>query len=253
MCCILVLAGCDVTIDARAATDARSAAASADAAGAGAKPIADAGTGCPPGMVPIGQACMDRYEAPNRPGELPLVMYDFNEADAWCAHRGKRLCFDDEWQAACAGSAQTAYPYGEEHDRGVCNDDKVWRVYSQTLLNGWPVDAASPEIDTLAELYAAAAQTSTTAADAADHVAALYQGSTAGEHPGCVNETGARDLIGNVEEWTRRRDGGAPQFHGNLKGRYWAESRSCQSSVLSHGDGFRFYEIGFRCCVGKEL
>jgi len=63
-----------------------------------------------------------------------------------------------------------------------------------------------------------------------------------------VGVAGAYDLCGNVEEWTRRRDGGEPQFHGKLKGRYWAETRTCQNGVISHGDGFRFYEIGFRCC-----
>lgn len=37
-------------------------------------------------------------------------------------------------------------------------------------------------------------------------------------------------------------------FHGCLKGRYWADTRTCQDIILTHGDLFRFYEIGFRCC-----
>jgi hypothetical protein len=49
---------------------------------------------------------------PNRAGALPLVMYTFVEAEAWCAARDRRLCFDDEWLAACAGSDGLAYPYG---------------------------------------------------------------------------------------------------------------------------------------------
>lgn len=213
-------------------------------------PTSDAAddTGCPPDMVAIDGYCIDRFEAPNRHGEVPLVMYDFNEAEAWCEHRGKRLCFDDEWQQACEGAAHAAYPYGDVRQPGVCNDDKVWRVYSQTLLSGWPLDAARPEIDSLAALFAEATATSAAGANAAQHVDSLYQGEAAGDNPGCTSEYQVFDLTGNVEEWTRRRDGGEPQFHGNLKGRYWAEARTCQSGVKTHGDGFRFYEIGFRCC-----
>lgn len=203
---------------------------------------------CPADMLEVGATCMDRYEAPNRAGALPLVMYTFVEAEAWCAARDRRLCFDDEWLAACAGPDGLAYPYGATRVPGTCNDDATWRAYTQSLLNGWPAAASSPTIDSLDALFAAARAVSPTAAAAADHVAALYQGSGGGARAGCVGPAGVYDLVGDVEEWTRRRDGGQPQFHGNLKGRYWAEARTCQSSVLVHGDTFRFYEIGFRCC-----
>lgn len=205
-------------------------------------------TGCPDDMVAIGAACMDRYEAPNRAGELPLVMYTFVEAEAWCGARGRRLCFDDEWLAACAGPDGLAYPYGATRVPGTCNDDATWRAYTQSLLNGWPAAASSPTVESLAALFAAARAASPAGAAAADHVAALYQGTGGGVRAGCVGPAGVYDLVGDVEEWTRRRDGGEPQFHGNLKGRYWAETRTCQSNVLVHGDTFRFYEIGFRCC-----
>ncbi len=200
---------------------------------------------CPPDMVELDTVCMDRYEAPNRPGELPLVMYTFVEAEAWCAARGRRLCFDDEWQSACEGPEGLRYPYGDDHRPGVCNDDELWRAYNQSRLNRWPPSASNPEIDSLEELFEAAGALS---ADAAEHLEWLYQGEPAGANPGCVGPAEVFDLVGNVEEWTRRRDGGSRDFHGALKGRYWAESRTCQSRVTTHGDGFRFYEIGFRCC-----
>jgi formylglycine-generating enzyme required for sulfatase activity len=204
---------------------------------------------CPPEMVELETSCMDRYEAPNRPGALPLVMYTFLDSAAWCEARGKRLCFDDEWQSACEGPAALRYPYGDDHHPGVCNDDHLWRTYNQSLLNGWPNAASNPEIESLAELFAAASSTSPAAAD---HVEWLYQGEPGGENEGCVGPAGVYDLVGNVEEWTRRRDGGSRDFHGALKGRYWAESRTCQSRVTTHGDAFRFYEIGFRCCLDIE-
>jgi len=191
---------------------------------------------------------MDLYEAPNVAGATPLVMYTFTEAEAWCAARDKRLCFDDEWRAACEGPSGWAYPYGDVRVPGQCNDDKLWRTYNQAVLDRWPVSASTPAVGSLVELYATVRAVSSTAATAADHVEALYQGEPGGANPDCAGAAGIYDLSGNVEEWTRRRDGGQPQFHGKLAGRYWAESRTCQSGVTTHGDGFRFYEIGFRCC-----
>jgi formylglycine-generating enzyme required for sulfatase activity len=199
-------------------------------------------------MIQVAGACMDRYEAPNVAGARPLVMYTFDEAERWCGARGKRLCFDDEWTAACAGPQGFAYPYGADRVPGRCNDARPWKVYSQSLLSAWPAAASRADIESLEALLEAARAVSP---PAAAHVEELYQADGGGAFAGCVGAAGAFDLVGSVEEWTRRRDGGEPHFHGNLKGRYWAESRTCQQGVRSHGDGFRFYEIGFRCC--REL
>ncbi len=203
---------------------------------------------CPADMVALESVCMDRYEAPNEAGALPLVMYTLVESAAWCAARGRRLCYDDEWLAACAGSSGLAYPYGDVHQPGVCNDEETWRTYNQSSLSLWPASASAADIDSLDALLAAAAQGSQTAAD---HVEALYQAEPGGSNTGCVGEAGVYDLVGNVEEWTLRRDGGSSNFTGNLKGRYWAESRTCASNITTHADTFRFYEIGFRCCLDR--
>ena len=213
-------------------------------------PLPDAPGPCPAGMELVGNACVDRYEAPNTAGADPLVMYSFYEAEAWCQQRGKRLCFDDEWTLACATSAGLSYPYGSTHQPGVCNDDKIWKVYSQTKLNGWPSSASAPTIGSLADLLAAASAASAAGQIAADHVQSLYQAEPSGAKQGCRTvQHAVYDLCGNVEEWTRRRDGGSgAEFSGNLKGRYWAEARTCQSGVTTHANAFRFYEIGFRCC-----
>ena len=58
--------------------------------------VPEAAAPCPDDMVHVQDFCIDRYEAPNVFGEVPLVMYTFVESEAWCAQRGKRLCFDDE-------------------------------------------------------------------------------------------------------------------------------------------------------------
>lgn len=203
---------------------------------------------CPPDMVDRGAFCIDRYEAPNFDGALPLVMFTFDEAEAWCGARDKRLCFDDEWTSTCAGPAATAYPYGDQRQPGVCNDDETWRAYNQSRLSNWPWGLPTSQIDSLSGLLDAARATGPAGVDAAAHIVELYQAEPSGENTGCTNDYGAFDLVGNVEEWTRRRDGGEPNFHGNLKGRYWADTRTCQNNITSHADGFRFYELGFRCC-----
>jgi len=209
----------------------------------------EAAAPCPSDMVLVEGFCIDRYEAPNHEGELPLVMYTFDEADAWCAAHDKRLCFDDEWTRSCEGTAQTKYPYGDVLIPGKCNDEETWLVYDQQKLNAWPWNVSKPGIESLSELLDAVRAVSSTAKVAADHVEALYQGEGSGTNAGCAGPDAVFDLCGNVEEWTRRRDGGdGPDFSGALKGRYWAESRTCQNAVLTHGNGFRFYEIGFRCC-----
>lgn len=227
---------------------------------------ADAGSGpCPedmvlidPGAAPpapqlLAPVCMDRYEAPNRLGELPLVMLNFDEAEAWCGRHHKRLCFDDEWTYSCAGPEGYKYPYGNTRRPGVCNDAKLWKSYNQSLLNGWPYTFDGSGYDTLEALLSGVSDVSSSAQAAAEHIRALYQAEVAGSYPGCLGVGEARDLTGSVEEWTRRRSGGEPQFHGNLKGRYWADTRTCQNNITTHGDGFRFYEIGFRCCSEPEL
>jgi sulfatase modifying factor 1 len=201
---------------------------------------------CADGMVEVQNFCMDRFEAPNQEGALPLVMYNLYEGQDWCEARGKRLCYDDEWTSACAGSQNLAYPYGNQHKPGQCNDEETWRVYSQSDLNQWPSSVSSIEIDSYEALIVAASANNSIAAD---EIESLYQAEASGSNPECGGEYGVFDLVGNIEEWTARRDGGdGGEFTGNLKGRYWAESRTCQGSVTNHGNGFRFYEIGFRCC-----
>ncbi len=207
---------------------------------------------CPSDMLkvpaPSGDVCMDRFEAPNVAGQQPLVMYSFDESEAWCGARGKRLCFNDEWTFACAGPSGRSYVWGESLAASPCNTKKTYRQQSDSTVGQWPGQVNTPQVVNRAALFTAAAMASSAGSAAAAHVESLYQAEGSGAYPGCVNEEGVTDLTGSVEEWTRRRDGGEPSFHGSLKGRYWADTRTCQNDITNHGDAFRFYEIGFRCC-----
>jgi formylglycine-generating enzyme required for sulfatase activity len=185
--------------------------------------------GCPASMVRERDFCIDRFEAPNRRGEKPLVMQSANEADAWCAAHRKRLCTEDEWIGACEGEDHRPYPYGDTHVDGRCNDDQPWRTVDEAKLAKWP------------------------APEAKDHVKELYQAAPSGAKRQCATEEGVHDLTGNVEEWVVRTREHANAWPHVLIGCYWSGcygggKPTCRSTNNAHGPEFRFYETGFRCC-----
>lgn len=176
-----------------------------------------------PERTPI-RTCIDRYEWPNRAGARPEVMMKFTEAEASCASVGKRLCSELEWELACEGPDHRPWPYGWSQRAGTCNSDRRYRGYDAKKLE-------SPD-----------------AAVRAQETARLWQGAPSGSFPACESAFGAFDLVGNVEEWvvTSR-----PQWphRSSLKGGFWSKPwAGCRGTNERHAPGFRFYEIGFRCC-----
>ncbi|EYF08452.1 formylglycine-generating enzyme family protein [Chondromyces apiculatus] len=169
-------------------------------------------------------ACMDRYEWPNRKGELPVVMARFIEAEALCAGVGKRLCTEFEWELACEGPTALPFPYGHRQDPAACNVSKPWKAVSERKLAS--NDPAVRNAET----------------------ARLWQGEPLGSFPGCVSAFGVHDLVGNVEEWVATSRAEWP-YRSSLKGGYWSKPwAGCRGTNESHGPLFRFYEVGFRCC-----
>lgn len=205
--------------------------------GAGGVSESDAGAPeppCPPDMAHIDAFCMDRYEAPNIPGAKPFVMESAISAGSWCGKNGKRLCTEDEWVRACMGSEGTKYPYGDTHETSRCNDDKKWKYVDEQTLATWPSVAAQAEVDK------------------------LWQGAPSGSYPGCASDHGVYDLTGNIEEWVVRTKPHANNYAHLLVGCYWAgcyggNSPSCASANPNHGDSFKFYETGFRCCADAKV
>ena len=87
-------------------------------------PTAPARVGtCPDGMVyiPDGDFCIDRFEYPDRKGEIPKDYVNASEAVDLCRKVGKRLPTESEFEAACAGSLKLPFGYGEKYKKGVCN------------------------------------------------------------------------------------------------------------------------------------
>ncbi|RME23878.1 MAG: hypothetical protein D6798_12585 [Deltaproteobacteria bacterium] len=83
---------------------------------------------CPPDMVAVAgtadtpDLCIDRYEEPDRPGAMPTTHLTLDRARDLCARRGRHLCTEAEWMAACAGAAGRRWPYGDEYVAGRCQD-----------------------------------------------------------------------------------------------------------------------------------
>ena len=73
-------------------------------------------------------ACIDRHEAVVVRGRAepatdrpPSTEISWNDAERACRASGFRLCTEAEWSRACEGRERRMYPYGNEHQPGVCN------------------------------------------------------------------------------------------------------------------------------------
>ncbi|MCX6258552.1 MAG: T9SS type A sorting domain-containing protein [Bacteroidia bacterium] len=203
------------------------------------------------GMVQVGSIYVDKYEAPNIEGESPFVMFNYIEANNWCQARGKRLLSDSEWETVAGGPLAFPYVYGSTYNSLACNDTKTWIMPDQSLINMWPSVPDLNNINTFSELIDSVQNISSDAALSANHILYLYQADPSGSDTNCVGYNNVYDMNGNVLEWTQRSDGGIINFHGNLKGGYWSQSSTIQTSTTAHSDNFRYYNTGFRCA--KDL
>lgn len=101
--------------------------------------------GCPEGMVLVPAArssagkllspfCIDIFEYPNIPGEMPVYNISWIEAQSLCAKQGKRLCKVWEWQTACAGPQKLAYPYANSYHPDACNTEQEWMMNASKVF-----------------------------------------------------------------------------------------------------------------------
>jgi formylglycine-generating enzyme required for sulfatase activity len=173
--------------------------------------------------------CIDELEFPNRRGARSPVMVDFYDAMSACAEQGKRLCWENEWTAACEGPDKLPFPYGYARSKEACNIENPWIKPS------------------LKKLY------DTNPAVSGAELSRLDQGVASGAKEGCVSGFGVRDLTGNVDEWVmlekKRGEGG----WAGLKGGAWGHVRNaCRPVTTSHAPEFTYYFISFRCCADAK-
>lgn len=234
--------------------------------------------GCPPEMVSIGAACVDRYEAHlvveqerglfvphpahqrppadarfvarSTPGVLPQAYIDRLEAAEACENAGKRLCSVEEWYRACRGPKEQTYPYGKDFASGRCNVGKAHLLarFFGPNPRAWQYEAHfnNPMLGQQAGFLA-----------------------PTGEHTGCVSEYGTYDMVGNLHEWTadrvdwslpnkiplqegiRRAIGiafGKGVFLGGFYSTTNEHGRGCRFVTTAHEARYHDYSVGFRCC-----
>lgn len=213
---------------------------------------------CPADMVKAhGAFCVDKYEgsleelkddgsrgavdpyatlAPGRvyvarsvAGVVPQGYISAAQAEAACQKAQKRLCQAVEWRVACAGSNGTAYPYGPSRIADRCHDtgkSPMLAYHADTMARGWGLTELNDPRNN-----------------------ALEGGlEKTGARPGCVNDYGAFDMVGNLHEWTA-------DPNGTFQGGYWLDvtqhGEGCAYRTVAHGYGYHDYSTGFRCC--KDL
>ena len=171
--------------------------------------------------------CVDRYEWPNKKGELPRFLVSWHDAVNSCKSVGKRLCTVAEFNFACEGEAMLPYTYGYERDASKCAIDKRYVRRKRNLKR---YDNCMKDPRCTAE------------------IARLDKREPAGSRPECVSPFGVFDLNGNINEWVRRPGKKSPNRSG-LKSGWWGPVRGrCRPTVGFHKEGDYGYEVGFRCC-----
>lgn len=151
-------------------------------------------------MVPVWKkgkqpkTCIDIFEFPNKPCELPVVWTAPIQAKELCAMEGKRLCRQEEWMLACRGDPEGgkdwSFAYGDEQDFSICNTNR-------------PAATWSPECD--GDSASSAFKTCGTNTE------------PSGAFPRCRSRFGVFDLHGNVAEIMTRLDADG-HVYSQLKG-----------------------------------
>jgi formylglycine-generating enzyme required for sulfatase activity len=211
-------------------------------------------------MVPIylggnpkaAKACIDVFEFPNKPCELPMVWGTPSEAEKICGTLGKRLCTQSEWNLACQGDPEggspSTYAYGDALDLDICNthkphptgDNGQWLCNASSAQTAWATCATETE--------------------------------PSGSFPRCRSRFGVFDQHGNVAEMMTRldRDG---VLYTQLKGSAFFYVDVARKPTEAQKPGARetypdhcaydprwhvepletavhsSYHLGFRCCL----
>jgi sulfatase modifying factor 1 len=208
--------------------------------------------GCPAGMTPAGNACIDRWEAAlvleedaliagwspyanpgtrrvravSAPGVVPQGYINGVQAAAACQNAGKRLCTDAEWLRACQGAAGTTYPYGATRENGRCNDARTCHPAVQYFESSDSSVFGMIGHACLDQLPDGLART--------------------GANQGCTSADGVMDMMGNLHEWTA-------DPAGTFRGGFFVDTRingdGCLYRTTAHDTSHWDYSTGFRCCA----
>ncbi|MCB9579836.1 MAG: SUMF1/EgtB/PvdO family nonheme iron enzyme [Polyangiaceae bacterium] len=171
--------------------------------------------------------CMDRYEYPNKEGELPMTLVSWSDAQRLCQAQDKRLCTESEFTFACEGEEMRPYAIGFERDATKCNIDKPYLTPKQHML---PQPRCQANASCAAEMKR------------------IDGRRPIGENKECVSPFGIYDLNGNANEWVSE-PWKQPPHRAAIKGGWWGPVRNrCRAITTAHDETYLGYEVGFRCC-----
>jgi formylglycine-generating enzyme required for sulfatase activity len=194
---------------------------------------------CAWNTIPVGDWCMDRFEAvkdPTRnpeagdvpislPGTkilelegatpedaLPWVNVNFAQASQACLRAGKELCPREAWEEICRSESVTTYPYGDVHQPNACNGSS---------------GAAQPP-------------------GSLPTCASIWPSKVRGENSDTGN---AYDMSGNVEEWVSPPENPADRFAmgGSFESAGNTDLLRCNAGP-NIPNGVAAPNRGFRCC-----
>lgn len=186
-------------------------------------------TRCLGDEVPM-RYCIDKHEFPNRPGQRPMVMQNFYQAQVHCAKAGKRVCTENEWTLACEGPERKPFPYGYVRDPSVCHGDQPYGFPDRKGV----LDRDPKELER------------------------LWKGKVSGSQPGCVSDYGVFDLPGNADELAAS----VTHFQGKPKSDfdnvttggpwYYGVRNMCRPKIYTHDESFAYYYLSWRCCAEAD-
>ncbi len=178
--------------------------------------------------------CIDKFEWPNKEGQVPQDWMNYFDAQKAVASVGKRICTHKEWTLAAEGPNMHPLPYGDGfHRTRLCNFDNH-----------------NPGIDVF--------QSKSPNDEASQKLRALLVPS--GLMANCVSDFGVHDMSGNIDEWVvneSSQDMCINKTSGNCRtglmgGHIWHVRNASRPMTTVHGAGFGWYETGARACKDTE-
>lgn len=196
--------------------------------------------------------CMDKYEWPNKPGQIPQDWMTWYDAKKAVESVGKRLCTHREWTLAAEGPDMHPVPYGDgfHRDNTICNFDRHYSDITNT-----------PEFKAL-NLKGIDVFQSKSPNDAMSQALRMFL-VPSGSKPDCVSDYGVHDMAGNIDEFVvneggamecppeMRKQGKCMQvsyISGLMGGHIWHVRNASRPMTTAHYPGFGWYETGTRAC-----
>ncbi len=172
-----------------------------------------------------------------RAGRKPQGYISGAQAELACERANKRLCSAEEWVTACRGPQHTRYPYGDVRRASVCND-RFGRATDHPVARLFKASAVRGQSSR--KMWTPSFMNDPRLLELPDTVAA------SGAFPGCTNEYGAFDMVGNLHEWVADRQG---SFLGGYFMDTLRNGEGCAYRTTAHAFGYHDYSTGFRCCA----